>query len=263
MKLFKLFKKYKNFLLIFLIAFVIYIIYNTKYENFDNIENNHCLTLYSLNYPRIRLGRKGDGGYVMYDIPGITYDLLLSGGLNDDTSFDDDFLSKFPYIECYGFDGTINSAPSKNGRFHFIKKNIGAHNTDTTTNLHEYLENYSNVFVKMDIEGGEYEWLNSLTPTHMDNIAQMVIEIHFSHPFAEAMTKEGLKLFENINKTHTLVNFHGNNHGGIQDASYLGFGLPQASEFTYINNKYITLPLELNKLPIPLPLDQSNQKKCT
>ena len=219
---------------------------------------NHPLTLYSPNFSRIRLGRPGDGGYVIYEIPNITYDLLLGGGIAGDTSFEDDFLNKFPNVECYGFDGTIEAAPSTNTRFHFIKKNIGANNTDSITNLHDYLEKYSNVFVKMDIEGGEFEWLNSLTPSHMNNIAQMVIEFHFVQPYGPVLTKEGLSLFENINKTHTLVNFHGNSWAGIQDESYLGFKIPSVPECLYINNKYLKLPLELNKLPIPLPLDQSN-----
>ena len=212
---------------------------------------NHPLTLYSANFSRIRVGKINDGGYVMYNIPNIKYNLLLSGGISDDTSFEDDFLNKFPNVECYGFDGTVDKAPSTNSRFHFIKKNIGSTNTDTLTNLHEYLEKYSNIFVKMDIEGGEFEWLNSLTTSHMNNIAQMVIEFH-------NLTKQQLSIFENINKTHTLVNFHGNNCCGLQDKSNFDFDIPKVFECLYINNKYLTLPLELNKLTIPLPLDSAN-----
>ena len=103
----------------------------------------------------------------------------------------------------------------------------------------------------MDIEGGEFEWLQSLNSSHMNNIAQMVIEFH-------NVTKAQLSLFENINKTHTLVNFHGNNCCDLQEKSILDIDIPKVFECLYINNKYLTLPLQLNKQTIPLPFDTAN-----
>jgi len=136
------------------------------------------LTLYTPRFLKKRIGRNNDGGYVICEIPNITYDVLLSGGIKDDTSFEDNFLELNPTIQCYAFDGTIDSSPSKNSRFNFLKKNIAAINSDNLTNLHEYLSKYKNIFVKMDIEGSEFDWLNSLNSEHMNNISQMVIEFH-------------------------------------------------------------------------------------
>lgn len=47
----------------------------------------------------------GDGGYVIIDGLG-DYDLLLSAGIADDISFEDEFL-KDKNIKCFAFDGTI------------------------------------------------------------------------------------------------------------------------------------------------------------
>ena len=209
------------------------------------------LSLYTPPFPKKRIGKNNDGGYVICEIPNITYDLLLSGGISNDTSFEDNFLELNPTVKCYAFDGTIESSPSKNSRFNFIKKNIGATNTDKLTNLHEYLSTYKNIFVKMDIEGGEFDWLNSLNSEHMNNISQMVIEFH-------SITKDNLPLFEKINQTHIQVNFHGNNNETINSTSNLGFKIPNVFESLYINRKYISSELPLNKEIIPLKDDQVN-----
>jgi hypothetical protein len=207
------------------------------------------LSLYTPPFPKKRIGKSNDGGYVICEIPNISYDLLLSGGISNDTSFEDNFLKLYPTVQCYAFDETIDSSPSKNNKFNFIKKNIGATNTDKVTNLHEYLNKYKNIFVKMDIEGGELDWLNSLNSEHMNNISQMVIEFH-------SITKDNLPLFEKINQTHIQVNFHGNNCCSTN--TDLGFIIPNVFESLYINRKYITAELPLNKETIPLNIDQPN-----
>ena len=45
------------------------------------------------NYPKIRLGRGKDGGYVIID--GLNYDLLLGCGISNDDSFEHCFLKKY------------------------------------------------------------------------------------------------------------------------------------------------------------------------
>ena len=50
------------------------------------------LTVYKSQFPKERIGKDFDGGYIMIDIPGKTYDLLLSGGILDDISFEEEQL---------------------------------------------------------------------------------------------------------------------------------------------------------------------------
>lgn len=111
-------------------------------------------------HPKIRLGRKSDGGYVICDIPDIEYDLFLSGGICDDISFEEALLNKYPSLKCIAFDGTVDSLPSNNPRIEFVKKNIGGESTDSLTNLKEYMADHKNIFLKMDIEGHEESLLD-------------------------------------------------------------------------------------------------------
>lgn len=69
----------------------------------------------------IRVGRHGDGGYLMlnYMQGGIAY----SFGINDDVSWDTD-MANYGY-DVYMYDHTIDRLPLDNPNFHFHKCGLG------------------------------------------------------------------------------------------------------------------------------------------
>jgi hypothetical protein len=99
----------------------------------------------------------------------------------------------------------------------------------------------------MNIEGGEYQWIESLTSDHIHKFDQIVIEFH--HPFTRS------NVLKKINETHYLVHFHGNNCCGLLENR--GINVPNVFQCTYLHKKYITSP-ELNTDVIPGPLDKNN-----
>jgi Methyltransferase FkbM domain len=241
-----------------LFVFVIFIIISIFYgffvtEFFDTIDGDKMnplnLTIYDCPFEKIRLGRDGDGGYIIADIPNAKYNILISGGINDDTSFEEDFINKFN-SRVYAFDGTIDNLKKQNDKIIFIKKNIGGINSDTVTNLHDIINSNNNIFVKMDIEGGEIEWLKNLNSQQIDKFEQIVIEFH--NPF----TSKENEIFEKINNTHYLVHLHGNNCGGSR--IHLNKNMANVFECTYVNKKYFNQQPYLNKQFIPGPLDMKN-----
>ena len=89
--------------------------------------SGHCmehLRIYQSPYNKVRIGKNNDGGYVICDIPEVNYDILLSGGIANDISFEQELLKKYPNLSGYGFDGTIQKIPENNfsNRFTIIKK---------------------------------------------------------------------------------------------------------------------------------------------
>lgn len=207
------------------------------------------LTVYSSPFPKTRLGKEYDGGYVIAEIPDVTYSILLSGGIARDISFEEDFVKKFN-IKCIAFDGTINVLPKMNNDIEFIKKNIGSENTDSVTNLHDIIAQNNNIFVKMDIEGGEIPWLNSLTDNQMNKFNQIVMEFH--SPF----TSKEHDAFIKINNNHNLIHFHANNCCGTRN--HKGVIVPNVFECTYIHKKFFKSSRELNKDKIPSIIDMKN-----
>ena len=56
----------------------------------------NVFTMYDTNLPRIRLGAKRDGGYVIFD--GLQYDHLVSGGIAGNIDFESDFVKKYKVL---------------------------------------------------------------------------------------------------------------------------------------------------------------------
>jgi hypothetical protein len=205
------------------------------------------LRVYKSEFSKKRIGRNNDGGYIICDIPDIEYDILISGGISDDTTFEDEFLELYPDIICYAYDGTIMKSPSTHSRFKWIKKNIGNTESANMSNLHDLLNSNKSAFVKMDIEGYEIPWLESLSITQLENISQLTIEFH------RAFSQRESNIFKKLNQVFALVHLHGNNY-----TSSLVNGIPYYFECTYINKKLLTKPLEFNTDPLPSLLDQPN-----
>lgn len=208
------------------------------------------LTCYASQHNKIRLGNKHDGGYVICELP-VNYGCLLSGGICNDITFEEAFCEKYQDVKCFAFDGTIQGIAIKNKNINFIKKNIGDVNNDKITNLHEYINKYDNIFVKMDIERYEYIWLKTLSSEQIDRFAQIVIEFHQPYNLSDIKY-----LFKKICKTHLMIHIHGNNCSGFVKIE--GKNFPDVFEVTYVNKKFMKEPYLLNKEKLPGPLDSPN-----
>lgn len=155
-----------------------------------------------------RIGRDHDGGYVIVD--GYKYDLLLSCGVGDDLSFEEHFLSLHEGLPCKSFDGTLNHCSWIPKEIEFHPLNISGKNTETTTNLKKIIDQHQDIFLKMDIEGAEYEWIDAMESRHLNKIKQFVVEFHsFDRENPELFMN--WKCLEKLTKTHDLVHIHGNN----------------------------------------------------
>ena len=195
------------------------------------------------------MGKDGDGGYIIAD--GFKYDLLISGGIADDDSFERAFLDANPDIECYAYDGSISDAPHPLiPRLNFFKKNISHKNSETTTNLHKLISSYNDIFLKMDIEGYEFPWIYSLNNDQLNRFKQITIEIH--RPFHEI----GGHCLEALARTHYLIHLHGNSC--CQTRKIKNIDVPNVFECTYIRKIDMNEVPALSSASIPSPLDQIN-----
>ena len=255
----------------------------------------NCLPLlrvYSFDTSKkIRLGVPSDGGYVIADLgargaEGGLYDCYISAGVSDEESFTRDFLARYSSscslneTNCFAFDGTIQAYPTQyTDKITFIKKNIGGGGGGggdgdggdggggggggggvAETNLLFLLNKYSRIFLKMDIEGGEYPWLMRMTADDLRKIKQIVIEFHGITGVGG--TDWGCSFntkWDCINKlseTHYFVHAHGNNH------SHVVSGIPDVIELTCIEKSYFSegAPM-LNRVPLPIAgLDFANSR---
>ena len=198
---------------------------------------------------KIRLGVKGDGGYVIGDIDG-NYDCYISAGVSDEESFSRDFIDKYNMNKenSFAFDGTIQEYPYQyTNKITFIRRNIGSERTSNEANLSYFIEKYNNMFLKMDIEGGEYSWLLSLNIDNLHKFKQLVIEFHginddsFGHNYYNKF-----KCLKKLSKTHYLIHIHGNNCCPTKN------GIPNVVELTYIRKNHFNGVPNLNTTILPI-----------
>lgn len=194
------------------------------------------LTLYDCSLKRLRLGSENDGGYVIFD--GLSYDGFISGGIDTNMSFESDFLDTYKLSRCYAFDNSIDTLPNEDARIVFCKREISK-----DFNLSNYIDGRESCFVKMDIEGSEWDWLESLSESTMKKIKQLVIECHFLYQVSDNVKKDTnmmyneflrrMNILKKVNNTHVLCHIHANNYA--QRLKYMNNELPTVFECTYVN----------------------------
>jgi len=231
---------------------------------------NECLAelmVYNSEWPKIRLGNLGDGGYVIADLPGdAPYDLIISAGIANEDSFTRDAIQKYKCPSA-AFDGTISEYPHEyivpEFPIIFHRKNIGATNSGNTTNLTEYLRTHKNILVKMDIESHEYKWLLSLSDIELRSIKQITLEIHqytydiIHRPSGQSVSpiqiQDKLRALRKLARNFVLIHAHPNNNGVILDIN--GHPVSDLVELTYVRRSEFKSPggLALNSAELPIP----------
>jgi len=117
---------------------------------------------YNLGYDLIRVGPSGDGGYLVPDVLK-KIKTCFSPGVGNVHGFENDLLERG--IKVFMADGTVEKPILLNKNYEFLKKNLGGHEDDKTTTLNSWMdskETQDDLLLQMDIEGSEYEVVNSL-----------------------------------------------------------------------------------------------------
>ncbi len=224
----------------------------------------------------IRIGPKRDGGYVIDKRIINKIDHLITCGLNDDWSFENQFLklNSKPLLNAY--DHTVNSffwkkkfskdildffllkklsfykiinifkyieylfffrGPKKHHKLKVSKKNID----NKEISIDNILKNKKNILLKIDIEGDEYKILNNISKNSL-KISCLIIEFHF-------IKQKLKKIYDFVDKTKNLkiAHIHANNVAGVDK-----YGIPLALEITFINSNLIETDKKKNLQNYPI-----------
>lgn len=199
-----------------------------------------AMTTRRVREPLMRLGSEFDGGYVVLK-KDYSDSFLVSAGISNNNDFEMSFAELGGH--AHQVDYTVESAPKKHPNLTFEasrvvgeygKSEIFDVTLDDLYNRHiknTSFESQANV-LKMDIEGSEWEILDSSTMLH--NFDQVLLEIHYLERFAN--DKFQFKYISAINKL--FANFFpvaiaGNNCCGFVTIG--GFSVPRVLEMTLLN----------------------------
>jgi hypothetical protein len=225
----------------------------------------------------IRMGRDHDGGYVLDERSIMNAEALISFGINDDWSFEEDFRARNE-APVYAYDGKVStgyfgamlvkcfSSPSKlrniphwlrtireyrqffRGDVRHIQKYVGETDTDHFASLPGILASHlpqsdSKFFLKIDIEGWEYRILEDIL-----NIAHrltgLAMEFHDVDLHLDKITSfvERLPL--------SVCHIHANNYSPIGRT-----GCPYVIEMSFTSQPISDVPASL-----PSVLDMVNNR---
>lgn len=215
--------------------------------------------------PLKRIGRDYDGGYVVAEKSLESADALLGYGISDDPSFEEAFSDLYKK-HSYGFDGGVASVRSKNKLFTFFRECISSDqflygNQTSSGKVSTFGQQLNRlglkdkkVFIKMDIEGAEYEAFPDILP-YADHITGIAVELHFRS--LDALRK-AVGLLKELDKSFLLIHVHGNNAAKTFSTKGMSGKIPYTLELAYINKNLVTRFEVAQNQKHPQPIDMPN-----
>jgi hypothetical protein len=188
-------------------------------------------------------GRLGDGSYVLpLDLLSDEF-VLLSFGVADDISFEEDFLLSFPKTDIYTFDPSISNLPCTNHNIYFDMVGLSG-KTDKNRNLVtlDFIISQKNIknrqiILKMDIEGWEWEVIYRNKFKDYD-IPIIVAEFHVmtintinEFLFFPIHFYKRYKAFQRLKDDYYIYHIHANNYNY---SIFPEFVFPWCFEITFI-----------------------------
>jgi hypothetical protein len=200
----------------------------------------HLLTPRRIAYNKLRLGNNSDGGYVVFNYNISRLQKVYSYGIGANVTFENDLIRLMDRNGViYMYDHTINCVPGLEDpkRMFWFKQPASSWFLPAQINLNGD-SCATNMLLKMDIDGGEWNLLNEISNDTLCRVSQIVIELHYVH-------EADIRILEKINNLFYLGHIHGNNHGGIKD------GLPDVVECTYIRKDCLSELPDTDISPYP------------
>ena len=213
----------------------------------------------SCNKELIRLGPKGDGGYLVpNDFQGI--ETCFSPGVGFESGFEQDCAELG--MKVFLVDKSVEQLTKAHELFHFTPQFIGVTSKDDFMTIDNWVDSslpdtHSDLLLQIDIEESEYEVFLSISDILMHRFRIIVAEFHqlvqlWNEPFFNLAARA----FEKILQTHTCIHIHPNNFEGSLKIG--GFHIPQTLEFTFLRNDRIENPSYRNVFPNPLDNDNNS-----
>ncbi|MDB9807365.1 hypothetical protein OAC03_05820 [Amylibacter sp.] len=230
--------------------------------------------LYQSASDLVRIGRDNDGGYLVSQSDIEKSELLIGLGICDDWSFEEGFV-QLNDINVVAFDASLGFRfwvkkaifqTIKNpfslyplrkfisyrkffkGKHKHVKKFVGLNSlSETHCTFVDVLNetDSQNIFLKIDIEGSEYRFLDDIIANEK-RISGMVLELHDCDIHLERIQNFIKKL------SLKLVHVHANNYAPIRASD----GLPLVLELSFSKNcEKFCMP------SLPHKLDMPNSKK--
>jgi hypothetical protein len=204
----------------------------------------------------IRMGSRGDGGYLIPDdLEGVV--ACFSPGVDNRASFEASVIERG--IPCFLADASVERSPINSDIAHFTKKFLGVINNDNTITLDNWVDTNKSgcgdLILQMDIEGDEWAILLNVSRHTLRRFRIIVIELH---DLERLMDKHAFIIirstFERLLEDFYIVHNHPNNFG--RSVRCRSLVIPRVQEMTLLRKDRVT-STDFARI-FPHPLDGKN-----
>ena len=207
------------------------------------------------NLELVRLGGSLDGSYLVPLIE-LKYDGVISPGVGQ--TFEFEMAIADSNCKVVLIDGTVDRPQDLPPDFVFLQKMLGSSENSQDKQIsiegviNRYFPTSKSLVLQMDIEGGEYEVLNSIDENDLIPFALVLVEFHHLQKLNESSEwnsaiKRAIQVFM---RDFLLVHAHPNNAGGFFLWRFRK--LPKVVETTWIRKSLVGDIRGPAKLPHPL-----------
>jgi hypothetical protein len=211
--------------------------------------------------PLIRLGGKGDGGYLIPDdLAGIEY--CFSPGVNYTADFENALADR--QIRSFLADYSVEQPPLLRPEFVFDRKFIGARDDQVYMTFgrwkDKYLPDYAGeLLLQMDVEGSEYEVVLN-TPSELLAMCRIiVVELHALERMFDGFAYRIIKAcVDKLLHDFYVVHAHPNNCSGM--TRWNGIEIPHVMELTLYNRRRAAPGDYCREFPHPLDADNCRDR---
>jgi glycosyltransferase involved in cell wall biosynthesis len=207
---------------------------------------------------KIRIGNAYDGGYVL-PANALDCDGVLSIGIGTDVSFDLALAERGARV--LQLDHTVAASPVAHAHFRFLRRGWGCVRNATFLDFPDILAEYAPIgarrsLLKFDIEGAEYEVIETAAAADLANFEVIACELHDLRRLAEPEFYDRVhRTLARLTEGHVPVHLHANNYRGV--AVVEGVPIPDVIELSLLRCDLDRFP-SLASDPIPGPLDRPN-----
>jgi hypothetical protein len=222
------------------------------------------IRVYDVGLTKVRLGNKGDGGYVVLDEVCKNSSRLYSYGVGNDISFEEDFYHRYSGNKIRLFDHTVDGINTNNKDFHFVQEGLSYKKLSHFNTLENHIrqfgdENVPHKNLKIDIEWNEWKVFEELSDKTLRSFDQIICEFHtipvqYKDSHSPYFTEFHKQVYAQINNLmfarytkvmDKILNwyciFHAHINNSLPLVEVNGLKIPSLVELSLVNRQSITM----------------------
>lgn len=193
----------------------------------------------------------GDGTYVVPVPHTANCQAFYCLGVGNGTPLEEELNRQMPDKTIHLYD----AVESDQGRWFDKVKNAHLH-IQEVTDLDEIIpKSAKNIFLKMDIEGDEWNLLSKASDDLLERVDVLLVEFHNLQEVMNINLETFHNVWKRVNEYFTPIHIHGNNYSWLFQLNEVWF--PAVVEMTYLNNRLTSKRVPSDE-KFPTPIDLPN-----